>query len=575
MQAINDTQFTRRDALKLGAVLATGLALGGGAAPALADDEAPAPLAQPGVEAQVALPSLGIIALNRLAFGQKPGDMAAWNSLGPDDDTRLTTLVDQQLNPAAIADTDCDNRLAAAAANLPSLNQSLPTLWANYYTASNADRTRPARDVRVATLLRAVYSRRQLLEVMVDFWHNHFSIYAWDSAYAGATWAHYDRDVIRANALGNFYNMLVAVAQSPAMLYYLDNYINQDSGPNENWARELLELHTLGADHYAGIVDPATIPPWSGVPPVPGLPQGFADDDVYQAASCFTGWRVNNGATGTAANNGTFQYYDQWHWQAPKDVMGLHLQYGLGIQDGYAVLRMLADHPGTARYVCTKLCRRLVGDNVPTSLVDTAATQFYNLRNDANQIREVVRTILLSAEFRNTWGQKIKRPHECLYAALRAVQANIAVDSGGLSTLWSNFDQMGQQMFGRRSPDGYPDVRDAWTNTTSILYRWRVINSLMEGSLTGVTANVNAINMGGANTPNTIADFWIDRILGRPMDDGAHRAQIVKMMQGWTTPTPAVTPVYAPDQAMAATDITNRLRRMVAVLLMSPEMQWR
>ncbi|MGQ0604505.1 MAG: DUF1800 domain-containing protein [Anaerolineales bacterium] len=468
--------ITRREALKLGLSVAAGAVLGAATDPVLADDEAPAPFAAPDTQAQVALPSLAVVALNRLAFGPSPGNpvtsIDAFNALGGDDNTRLTNFVTQQLDPTFLATADeSDTRLASAAAYLPSLNLSLPAMWAAYYTASNADRSRPARDVRIATLIRAVYSRRQLREVLVDFWHNHFSIYAWDFAYAGAIWAHYDRDVIRAHVLGNFYNMLVAVAQSPAMLYYLDNYINQDSGPNENWARELFELHTLGADHYAGVVPPSTIPDWSGVPAVPGIAARFVDDDVYEAASCFTGWRVNNGATGTTANNGTFQYYDQWHWQAPKNVMHAHIEYGRGIDDGFIVLRLLADHPGTAQYVCRKLCTRLIGDAPPQSLVDAAATQFYNLRNDPNQLREVVRTIVISNEFRTTWGQKIRRPHESLYSACRALNVNVLPDSGGLSTLWSNFDQMGQQMFGRRSPDGYPDVRDAWTNTTSILYR--------------------------------------------------------------------------------------------------------
>jgi uncharacterized protein (DUF1800 family) len=250
---------------------------------------------------------------------------------------------------------------------------------------------------------------------------------------------------------------------------------------------------------------------------------------------------------------------------------------------GQRVLRLLADHPGTAQYVCRKLCRRLVGDNPPQSLVDAAATQFYYLRNDPNQLREVVRTIVMSNEFRTTWGQKIKRPHEITYTALRAVNANIIPDSGGLSGFWGSFDQMGQQLFGRRSPDGYPDVRDGWTNTTSMLYRWRLVNSLLENSFysatnaNGIQVDVNAIGTGGANTPNTIADFWINRVLGRAMDDVTHRAEIVRMLQGWDTgnSSTSVRPVYQPTQVMAQIDINNRLRRMVAVILMSPESQWR
>jgi hypothetical protein len=144
---------------------------------------------------------------------------------------------------------------------------------------------------------------------------------------------------------------------------------------------------------------------------------------------------------------------------------------------------------------------------------------------------------------------------------------------------------MGQQLFGRRTPDGYPDVRDAWTNSTSMLHRWRMFNSLMENSFynTSSGAGVQMDNatlislMGGLNTPETIADFWINRILNRPMDDPSHRLEVIKLMQGWDTGnnSTSVKPVYAADAVMTAIDISNRLRRMIAVILMSPEFQWR
>ena len=187
-----------------------------------------------------ALAPLAVIALDRLAWGPKPGDpttsVEAFNALGADDDARLAAWVTQQLDPTFLGQPDdSDTRIANAAAVLPSLNLSLPQLWATYYTATSPDRDAPARDVRVATLIRAATSRRQLYEVMVDFWHNHFSIYAWGSDYASATWASYDRDVIRANALGNFRTLVEKVAKSTAMLYYLDNYISQGASFNENW----------------------------------------------------------------------------------------------------------------------------------------------------------------------------------------------------------------------------------------------------------------------------------------------------------------------------------------------------
>lgn len=596
---------SRRDILKLGAAISGALAVGAAYDGVRADDEAPLSFgASQADEANVALPSLAVVALNRLAWGPRPGDpftsIEAFNVLGPDDASRLAAYVNQQLDPAFLATPDdSDARIAAAATNLPSLNMTLPQLWEAYFKAQNADRSRPVRDVRVATLLRAIYSRRQLFEVMVDFWHNHFNIFAWDGAYASATWVHYDRDVIRAHALGNFRAMLEAVAKSPAMLYYLDNFISQGASFNENWARELMELHTLGAENYLGTADPMTVP----TDPVSGLHVGYVDNDVYDAARCFTGWRVNNGQSGAPGNDGTFYYHAPWHDRANKFVLGVYIPADQGPEvDGKQVLDMLARHPGTGRFIVRKLWRRLIGDNAPEPGVadpffDAVAKTFTDNWQNPDQIRLVVQQLLLGvpasgtspaipSPFATTWGQKIKRPHEALYSALRALNAEIIVDSGGLSSLWSSYDAIGQQHFGRRPPDGYPDVRDAWTNSTSMLYRWRMFNSLMEGSYystsssTGVRVDNNALIgvMGGANTPNTIADFWINRLLGRPMDDPAHRAEVVRMMQGWDTgnSSTSVKPVYTdPNAVMTATDISNRLRRMIAVILMSPEFQWR
>ncbi len=568
----------RRALLKLGAALT--------AAAPLTQAQTPPPEADPGpvpagdftiAGAFLAAdpppaPALGVIALNRLAWGPRPGDpvtsLEAFNLLGADDTARLTAFVDQQLAPAAIPDPDCDARLAAAAANLPSLGKTLSQQWADYYVASGGDRTRPVRDVRNASLIRALYSRRQLQEVLVEFWHNHFSIYAWETGFGSATWASYDRDVIRPHVLGNFRQLLGVVAKSPAMLYYLDNYINQDGDPNENYAREVIELHTLGAENYLGVGDQAAVPGF------PAAPVGYVDDDVYEATRCFTGWRINNGSTGTLANNGTFQFYSNWHDRFQKRVLGQYFPENRGIEDGEEALDLLAAHPGAARFICRKLCRRLVGDAPPQTLVDAAAAVFTAKAADADQLAAVVRTIVLSPEFTSTWAAKVKRPVEAILSGLRAVNAEFTPDAGGNTALWGAYDAMGQPMFGRRSPDGYPDTKEDWLHTTSFLYRWRLINNLLEGAVSGVAVSLAGMPA-DRNTPTLIVDYWINRVLGRPMDDPAHRDELITLMRGWATPTPTVTPVYGPDQVMTTTDINNRLRRMVALLLMAPEFQWR
>jgi len=501
------------------------------------------------------LPPLGVIVFNRLAFGSRPTDLAAFNALGADDTARLTTWVDTQLNPNAITDTACNNLLAGN--NLPSINKSLTQLWTDHYTG-NQSRTQPISDVRAATFLRAVHSQRQLKEVLVDFWHNHFSIYAWDYSYASATWVHYDRDVIRANALGNFRTLLGTVARSPAMLYFLDNYISSDGGPNENYARESFELHTLGAENYMGVVPAASVPKDGD-----GLAIGYCDNDVYEVSRAFTGWRVNNGYSGAPGNDGTFLYYDDWHDRFQKVILGISfLVDEPPLKNGNDALDLLAFHPGTARFIARKLCRRLIADNPPQSIIDTAAAVFFNHHDDADQIKAVVRTICLSDEFKETWGQKIKRPFEAAAGTLRATNATL---NSVNNTFWYYYESAGQALFARRSPDGYPDRKSDWSNTTALMQRWRFANYLVQGYLGSASVNLQSQMPGGLTTANQIVDFWINRLLGRPMDPAAGRDAVLDFMaQG-----------FNPNNPLPSEDIADRLPHMVALILMAPDFQWR
>ncbi len=524
---------------------------------------APAPtlgLRAPGhglvLDGDPALPPLSVIVFNRLAFGPRPGDLAAFNALGASDDARLTAWVDAQLNPAGLNDTACANLIAAA--NLTSLNKSLSQLWTDHYRG-NQNRVQPVSDVRAATFLRAVHSARQLNEVLVDFWHNHFSIYAWDYSYASATWVHYDRDVIRANALGNFRVLLQSVARSPAMLYFLDNYINQAAGYNENYARESFELHTLGAENYLGVVaDPFSIPKDPN-----GIAIGYCDNDVYEAARSFTGWRVNNGSSGAPGDTGNFLYYATWHDKANKIVLGQYLPANQADEkDGHDVLDLLAYHPGTARFIARKLCCRLIADDPPQSIVDAAAAVFVAHQQSPDQLKRVVRAICLSAEFKAAWGQKVKRPFEAAAGILRATNASFAAPN---NTFFYYFDAAGQPLFSRRSPDGYPDKKPDWSNTTALMHRWRFANALVQGYLGSAAVNLLSQMPGGITTPNQIVDFWINRLLGRPMDAPANRQAVLNFMaQG-----------RGPDSVLPADQITDRLPHMVALILMAPEFQWR
>ena len=225
--------------------------------------------------------------------------------------------------------------------------------------------------------------------MLADFWHNHFNVYGW-SYYIAPAFVYYDRSVIRKHALGNFRKLLGAVAKSPTMLYYLDNYINSQAGPNENFARELFELHTLGAENYLGVKRQSDVPRDEN-----GIPIGYVDDDVYEATRCFTGWRVDNSTWEEGVGeSGTFLFYSDWHDEYPKRVLGVDIGSYQGIDDGEIVLDTLAAHPGTARHIAYKLCRRFISDNPPEDLVSEAADIFHTNIDKDDQMKRVLRTIL-------------------------------------------------------------------------------------------------------------------------------------------------------------------------------------
>src|SRR5688500_2993429 len=288
-------------------------------------------------------PAFAVRVLNNLSFGATAASIAEFNALGSDDTTRLTRHVDAQLAWSTIDDSALETRLANA--GYATLGKSLTQLWADHVLGDPAYdvRMRPAWEVQRAAFVRAAHSRRQLREVMTTFWHDHFNVTLSDYS-AGPVYVHYDRDVIRAHAFGNFRKMLEAVAQSTAMLYYLDNLSNTRAGPNENFARELLELHTFGVENYLGFMDPFEVPP---CPEDPSYPIGYTDIDVYETASAFTGWSVKNGHWQfPTENDGTFVYRPSWHDAGPKYVLGNFIYpEQAALKDGRDILDRIASHP--------------------------------------------------------------------------------------------------------------------------------------------------------------------------------------------------------------------------------------
>ena len=576
---MNSKQFSRRDFLKLGGSLATASLL---AACQPGEETSTAPLSPTTSANDISIPepavslppvSLAILALGRMTFGIRPGDIEAFNALGSTDDERLRAFVQQQLNPDSLDDSDFESRYSAA--GFQALHKSHEQLYSDHIANNAYDAnddaywewySLPAYELVDATLLRAVFSKKQLVELLADFWHNHFNIFFWQDDGVPLL-VSYNRDVLRRHMLGNFRQMLEAVASHPSMLYYLNQNNSSDAGPNENFARELFELHTLGAENYLGVRDPNTVEKDAN-----GIAIGYVDNDVYEAARCLTGWRIDDDLGEWEEGvgiTGNFIYYKPWHDRFNKLVLGKYIPADQpDMQDGKDVLDLLAAHPGTARHIARKLCRRFIADLPPDSVVEKVAAAFTEFRDAPDQLKRVMEVLLLSDEFKQSWGQKIKRPLEACISTLRSLNSDFTRVPGGVPWMLS---LMGQPLFERRSPDGYPDVKEAWANSMSLLYRWNFAVGVAENWLNdddkGLTLHTDLLNQTPAEirTAESLADFWIQRILGRPLSSDADRNSVIAVMAQ----------EYGTQETLPEDHVAYVLPAMVEVILMSPDFQWK
>src|SRR5579859_55721 len=507
-------------------------------------------------------------ALNRLAYGPRPGDIERVRQMG------LAKWIDQQLNPNSIDDKSVEARLQ----NYPTLRMSTSKLLADYPrpkqdqkqgfkalaeqrsngsaaatpseqpapqvmepTESRTDdasaapmKQEPATEMNIATrpagkrdllaggdpnavpraisddskrpqrvveelamakMTRAIYSERQLQQVMDDFWFNHFNVFAGKGE---DRWflTSYERDVIQPHSMGKFKELLAATAKSPAMLFYLDNFLSADPraadraaaqraarqmrrggfgrpfpprpsnpqgkkntrGLNENYGRELMELHTLGVDG------------------------GYTQKDVTEVARCFTGWTIEK-----PREEANFKFDERLHDPDPKIVLGKKIHAG-GMKDGEEVIELLARHRSTAKFISTKLARRFVSDTPPPALVERMAQTFQSSDGD---IRAVLKTMIFSPEFwsREAYRAKIKTPFELVVSTARALGAD--VDTPMPLVQWTA--RIGQPLYQCQPPTGYADRADAWVNTGALLNRLNYSLALAGNKVRGSRSDIASL----------------------------------------------------------------------------------
>ena len=448
-------------------------------------------------------------ALNRLAFGARPGEIDHISKMG------LSAWIDAQLSPGR----ETDGRLIDRLARLETLSLDAATIATEYVQPARQERRRlqqaqatraganqtdmrergPAgragaanevirrerqifAELAEAKLLRATYGERQLEEVLVDFWFNHFNVFARKGRteiYIGE----YERDAIRPHVFGRFRDLLEATAKSPAMLFYLDNWLSADPnasqrkaqagrrrrpgaasmpappaapnrptrGLNENYARELLELHTLGVD------------------------AGYTQQDIVAVARAFTGWTI-----GRPGEQG-FRFATALHDRGAKQVLGQTIPAGGGLEDGERVLDIVARHPSTATHIARKLAQRFVSDAPPAALVERAAATF---RKTDGDLRAVVRVIVTSPEFfaPESYRAKVKTPFEFVVSALRATDADLQAAPAVVRALAA----LGMPLYLCQPPTGYDETAAAWVSSGALVNRMNFAVAMAGGELRGV-----------------------------------------------------------------------------------------
>lgn len=440
---------SRRDLIGVGLVTGT-VALVGGCAPLAARLRKRAPKTAFALPPGLTEPA--VRTLGRAGFGHRPGDIRAYLHDGH------AASIDRLLR----AEVEEDPALVAQIARMDVFRVDAVEM-------EDLPREAVLRQLRQAAILRAVHGANPLRERMVDFWSDHFNVYGRKEAGAWRSGAEI-QNVVRKHALGNFHEMLLSSARSPAMLGYLDNELNRKGAPNENYARELMELHTLGVDG------------------------GYTQRDIQEVARCFTGWTVENRFL---RPRGKFRYDEERHDGGVKQVLG-HLIAAQGEAEGEKVLDMVANHPATGRHLARKLARYFVGEG-HTDLESEVAEAY---REGKGDIPRMLRPILLHPALLSG-PALLKRPMDLVVSSIRALDGT----TDGGSHIQDHLTAMGQSPYEWPMPDGYPMKTSAWSG--SMLPRWNFAFALAGGDIGGTTLEGDSLSI----------EERLTALYGRQVDD--------------------------------------------------------
>ncbi|MGZ8242236.1 DUF1800 domain-containing protein [Methylomagnum sp.] len=515
---------------------------------------------------------LASLVLSRFGNGPSFADLSAFPKRG------LSAWLEEQLAPPPGDDPEVKKRLAEmrlpikynatdkwSAVDemrpLSSLDKPIEELWPlldNAKPRDNAEKVLPRSEVIIATLIRAVYSRYQLREALAQFWHDHFNINAYAFGQVAMALPAYDRDVIRRHALDNFRDLLEAVASATAMLYYLSNHSSRAGAANENYARELFELHTLGRDAYLN----DKFNRWRDVPgAVDGQPTGYIDQDVYEAARAFTGWAVEDG-TGVDGQRklpftGRFVYVESWHDGYQKRVLGREFgPFAAAMDDGRRVLDLVATHPATARHLAGKLCRRFVGPQAAPAFIERVAAEWTKSAKAPDQIVRVIGFIARSPEFAGSEGAKLKRPLALAAGFVRLT----GMDFTPTHSLVGQLAAAGQNLFGYPMPTGLPDDERVFLSANALRSRWNMLLGLAQNHCqAGVCDPSRVLPTGSSSTIGDYVERWL-AVMG-VASEPALTASIAGAIG-----LPPVVPVDGVDP--------KRLATLVAVAAMAPAYQY-